>query len=109
MPTWIETPHRIENDEERVFLRLASGNGFTANLLPFHNNAHNIYVRGYRFYIQLSNNRLFHAVLQPNNLVRNIPESLRVFVRIPGQPHIIYSGIVEILTGYRPAWLPHEN
>ena len=108
-PAWIETPHIIENDAGRVFLRMVIDSGFTSNLVPFHNNAHSIHVRGYRFYIQLSNNRLFHAVLQPNNLVRNIPEVMRVFVRIPGQPNIIYSGIVEPLIGYRPVWLPHEN
>ena len=109
LPHWLEPPYIASNDEERIYIKIVGGNGFVGNLVPFLEGISNDFLRGYHLYIQIPNNVLLHAVLQPRtNYAINIPRSTRVYVRLPGQPHVIYSGALTPLRGYRPSWLPHE-
>ena len=86
---------------------MVDGNGLTGNLMPLDNHPHMDHVRGYRCYIQLPNNILLTAVLRPNDNAIYNQQNACVFVRIPGEPNKIYSGVLEAWHTVRPPWLPH--
>ena len=108
-PDWIGAPHREENDEDRVYVRMYGGIGLIANLVPFHNNTHSHHQPGYYCYIPLSNNILLFSYLRDNDYALNRWRSTRVVVRIPSQAPHIFSGVLEPLHDYRPLWLPNDN
>ena len=79
------------------------GNGLITNLVPLHyyQGSHRAY--DYRCYIQLPNDTVVHAFLEPGTQAREFSRSTCVFVRIPDGFNRTYSGVLVPLHRYRPS------
>ena len=107
LPLWLRNPTEQPapyNSQESVLIQLPTGDGFFGELRFLHNKMNS--VREYRCYVRTENNVILGAFLSPFIEPLAVHANPRVYVRISGQNHTIFTGILQRADGYRPDYIP---
>ena len=94
IPAWVRPLHGRINYVEQVYIRLSNGCGLSTQLNETLHLENDLTVQGYRCYIPVTNNDIFTASLEPYNYSQHFFSTPRVFVRMPHQNGIIYTGLL---------------
>ena len=96
IPAWVTPSGRRVNYVEHVYIRLPSGYGLSAKLNETLHRANDLTVHGFRCYIPITSNVIFTAILKPYNPNLHFSSTLQVFLRLPRQNGMIYTGIPQL-------------
>ena len=94
VPTWVRPPHPRYRFVDPVYIRFPTGRGLAADMNETVHSENDFTVHGFRCYIPLPNNVILTATLEPYNYDRHFFSSPRVFVRLPFQNGVIYTGMI---------------
>ena len=105
IPQWV-TLLGARNYVDHVYVRLSNGYGLTAKLNETLHLENDLAVHGFRCYIPITSNVIFTAILEPYNYDQHFSSAPRVFLRIPHQNGMIFTGMLQ--HGYTfPNNIPH--
>ena len=103
-PLWVLETDTANSPGNVAYVRMPSGRGLMADLVPFHN-GNNRNVQVFRCFIKTRNNTVFASFLQNNHNARHYPIDSCVFVHLLGHNNPIFTGYLHHADGHPPAWL----
>ena len=94
IPQWV-TSSGTRNYVEHVYIRLPSGHGLSTQLNETLHLGNDLTVHGFRCYIPITSNVIFTAILEPYNYDQHFSSTPRVFLRLPHQNGMIFTGMLQ--------------
>ena len=95
IPAWVYPTRRRQNYVDQVYVRLSNSRNLAAELNEVVHFENDETVQGFRCYIPIPNNIILTANLVPYDYNQHFSSIPRIFVRIPFQNNVSYTGILQ--------------